>query len=288
MFSEENVKKNFFRIFVKTAPNKRLHPTPLNMIQNGMAAGKDSITAIGGDGYIGDVGDEATGLFETLYSNYFEQVGSCNSEPKISSSDVEGITNNIGTKLGQSKNVVVDFILNDLDGGKAVPYINGGDNYNSLMSLDGTTIDIVYFDSKTGTCSMVEGVNASVNLDSTGNSFENVPFTAEKEANSITEVVTRYKLMPGELPYTPIGEVKKVSITTAGDTYSVGDIITQVSTTGVGVGFTGTVVALAGVGGDEIYAIEITAGGTGHAIGDVITVDNLSGTAATFTVTAIN
>ena len=285
VFSEENIKKNFFRIFVRNPVNgDTILPFA---IANGEAAGKDVLGATPNDPASFAT---TTGMFHRLYTAGWEQIGSCNAEPTITSADVEGITNNIGTKnLGASKDVTVNFVLNDLDGGEQVPYVTGGDNYNALIALDGRTVDVIYFDEKTGTLNRVEGINASINLETTGNAFENVPFAGTKEVNSIPEAVTRFKLKPGDTGHNPTGEVTRVSITTAGLGYAVNDVLDN-NTGGSGAGFEAEVVAVTGVAGDEIYAIAITAGGTDYAIGDVITVDTGGGVAtpATITVTGIN
>jgi len=274
IFSEANVRKNYYRIFVKKAENIQAHPNE-PVIANGMVAGVDYPGATAGDP------KSSTGMVRELYSNYYEQIGSCDAEPKAITSDVEGLTNNIGNKLGASKSIAIDFVLHDLNGGSAV-----GANYNDAIALDGTTVNFIFFDENSGTLKKYSGVTVSINLEDTGNNFEKLPIKAEKEKAKITDFVQRYVLAPGSAV---TGRIAAYTITTAGEDYVVGDAANQASVSPVGgTGFAATVLAL-GVD-DGIYALNVSNYGTGYAIGDVITLAVGSGSvpvAATLTVTAI-
>jgi hypothetical protein len=225
-------------------------------------------------------------MVRELYSNYYEQIGSCDAEPKAITSDVEGLTNNIGNKLGASKSIAIDFVLHDLNGGSAV-----GSNYNDAIALDGTTVNFIFFDENSGTLKKYSGVTVSINLEDTGNNFEKLPIKAEKEKAKITDFVQRYVLAPGS---NVAGRIAAYTITTAGEDYVVGDAANQASVSpvaGIGfsrTGFAATVLALGA--NDGIYALNVSNYGTGYAIGDVITLADGSGSApvaATLTVTAI-
>jgi len=279
IFSEANVKKNFFRIFVKTATNLTDNPTE-PLWANGNAAGVDSKTARAG--YAGDAGDIATGLFNSLYVNYYEQIGSCNSEPVVSSSDVDGITNNIGTTLGASKEVTVEFTLHDLDGGYhagtgSIFEATGDSNYASLVSIDGTTVNFVFFDENSGTTYVIKDVSVSVNLSSTGNSFEEVPVTAKKEATTISQIVNRYKYNPGAAAVVLVGTPTSVSIYDGGLNYSGTELalpqvqIMPISSTAAGV----TVDITAVDGNGTATAITPAFGGANafYAVGDLLVMD---------------
>jgi len=260
VFSEANVKKNYFRIFVKTLANIAAHPTEPEFA-NGLAVGVDDSTGVAGIS-----GPLASGFIKTLYDNYYEQIGSCKSEPKISSTDVEGIKNNIGTSLGASKEVTVEFNLIDLDGGVEIE-----DNYLSTLDLEGKAANYVFVDEKSGVCHYVRGVVASVNLSTVGNSFEELPVVAKKEAATISAVTNRYKMSTGATVI-QTGKVGTVQIMDAGLGYDAADILTQIGLVsgGSGSGFSATVDTV-GVNGNILTLVApFTAVGANYRVGDII------------------
>ena len=257
VFSETNVKKNYFRIFVKTAANilaQPLEPT----LSTAVYAGVDYAGATPA------LHPNTSGAIKDLYDCYYEQIGSCKSEPKISSSDVDGLKNNIGTSLGASKEVQVEFTLMDLDGG-----VTTGDNYLSTIGMDGKAANFIFLDENSGVCYKAVGVVASVNLGATGNSFEELPVIAKKEAASISAVVSRVKLLVGAGSVS-VGGVATYEIYNDGDGYTTGSTtLTQLATvpTDAGTSFaTSAIVASAG----NLTGLTIGTAGTGYKAGDLI------------------
>lgn len=267
--SEANVKKNFFRIFVKTQENIVAHPDE-PVISNGLAAGTDDAESTAGSPTA-----KATGFFHALYSNYYEQVGSCKSEPKISSSDVEGIKNNIGSSLGASKEISVEFALIDLDGGAEI-----SGNYLSTIGLEGKPANYVFFDEKSGVVHYATGVVSSVNLGSVGNGFEELPVVAKREAAKITDVANRFKLNPGANAAVTSGKVTAVSIADGGAGFTAAESVTQVASLPVGSTGSGILIKVktvnAGVA-TEMDAITGT-GGSGYKIGDLLVMKGAANT----------
>ncbi len=269
--SEANVKKNFFRIFVKTQENIALYPAAnLPADLKGLACGTDDTEASAGQ----PLG--STGFFNTLYTNYYEQVGSCKSEPKIGSSDVEGIKNNIGSSLGASKEVSVEYALIDLDGGTEI-----SGNYLSAIGLEGKPANYVFFDEKSGVVHYVTGVVSSVNLASVGNGFEELPVIAKREAAKITDVANRYKLNPGAVALVEKGKVVTASIVDGGVGFVAAVAATQSAVLPVGrtgAGFTCTVPA---VNAGAATSIAITGnGGTNYQVGDLLVMESTASTKA--------
>lgn len=266
LFSEANVRKNYFRIFVKTFENIALHPVEPSVL-TGNACGVDNTTA--GQGIAGLPGN-STGFFNALYSNYYEQVGSCKAEPKISSADVEGLKNNIGTSLGASKEVSVEFALIDLDGGTVTQ-----GNYLSTIGLEGKAANIIFFDENSGVVHYVRGVVSSVNLASTGNGFEELPVIAKKEAATIGAVANRFKFNPGASAAVTEGAVATVSIYSAGLGYAATDdglIQKQLISAGSGSGFIADIATVGALG--VVTAVTINTPGTLYRVGDLIVLDD--------------
>ncbi len=256
LFSESGVKKNYFRLFVK----KAVHVSETEIsFANGGLLGVDDATSYAG------VNNAATGIFGELYTGYYEQIGSCNAEPKVTSSDVDGKVNNVGTTLGASKEMQIEMVLADLS----------GDNYDEAVALDGTTVSFVYVDENSGVLYHVAGVSVSTNLSATGNSFEELPITAKKEATSITDIVNRYVYTAaGSAPTT--GGVETVSIFTAGEGYVTEAGATQVailptSSTGTGAEF--SITASAGA----VTVAAMSTAGTGYQVGDILSITGPTG-----------
>jgi len=274
VFGTSGVKKNFFHIFVKTGTNIVAHPAEPTLVNGVTAIGADDPTGIPGR-----AGDLASGLIRDLYTSYwYEQIGSCKSEPKIGTADVQGIKNNLGTALGASKETTVEFTILDLDGNSP------NENYLAAIGLEGKAANYIFVDENSGVVRTLVGVVASVNESTVGNGFEELPVVAKKESGNITDVSNRYKCVVGTTPAVITGKVMSVSISSkAGFGYDEDDNVlvqTAILTTGAeGSGFETTETTV-GAGG-ALATVTIAGGGigTGYRVGDLIVLD--SGLAAT-------
>lgn len=201
-----------------------------------------------------------------LVADGFEEIGSCKAEPSIVTSAQDGIENNKGSTIGASKEAAIEVVLMQLT----------DDNYNSAIALDNEEVTFVYIEENRGITYVLQDLVADVNLNTTGNTHEELPITATKDAATIGASVVRYTIGGASAA---VGIITATEITTAGDYYQAADIgliLTQTATSGVGSGATFIITSVDGT--DGLESVVMASGGSGYADDDTITLS--LGTAA--------
>jgi len=233
-----NVKKNFFSIYAKKEGSHTM---------SGYAT-----TALAIDG---------------LKNDGFEEVGSCKSEPAINTTAQDGIENNKGSTIGASKEAAIEIVLMQLT----------DDNYAAATALDGEEVTFVYIEETRGITYVLADLVADVNLNTVGNSYEELPITAKKEAAEVGSMIVRHTI--GETSI--VGMTKAVEITAAGNGYQaadVGSILSQTDSTGSGSGVKVMVTSVDGA--DGLQTLALVDGGSGHSAVNNDVIELSLGTAA--------
>ncbi len=203
-----------------------------------------------------------------LFAAGFEEIGSAKAEPSINTTAQDGIENNKGSTIGASKEAAIEIILMQLTDA----------NYAAATALNNQEVTFVYLEPDRGITYVLADLVADININTVGNSYEELPITATKEAADIDSLIVRHTI--GETAIS--GAMTAFIISTAGDWYTSADngtALGQTASSGSGIG--AKIIPTSVDGSNGLESAVLSAGGSGHVVDDTLTIATGSNGAGT-------